>query len=111
MDLTKRLGDGRRDNTYKDCPKCSPQQPNSWVPTMHVPSEGRTDIIKCWHCGHVEDRFVEPDQEAEKELKAKKHTGSRRGRSCSCATHGSPLSTEIMWDFECPIHGHDGIDW
>jgi len=113
MDLTKRLGDGRRDNTYRDCPKCLTRtSPYSWKPTMHVPMEGRTDIVKCWSCGHEEPRFVEPDWVAEEDLKAKPHKGSRRGRSCSCASHGSLVDkTGIMWDFECPIHGDDGIDW
>lgn len=111
MDLTKRLGDGRRDNAYKQCPKCAPSAPHRWTPMMHIPMEGRTDIVKCWKCGHEEPRFVEPDWAAEEDLKAKPHKGSRRGRACSCRTHGAPLATGIMWDFECPIHGHDGIDW
>lgn len=64
MDLTKRLGDGRRDNTFKTCPKCQPCEPIShWSPLMYVPMEGRTDIIKCWSCGYEEPRFVDDGKE------------------------------------------------
>ena len=63
LDMTTRLGDGRIDNTWRDCPKCPPQESYygrwSYRPRMHIPMEGRTDIVKCWKCGHVEPRFSE----------------------------------------------------
>jgi len=72
--------------------------------------EGRTDIIKCWSCGYEEPRFVAPDQEAEEDLKAKKHIGGRRAKSCSCETHGEAVSAFAYYDDECPIHGLEGCD-
>lgn len=110
MAYTKRLGDGRRDNENTDCPKCPARQPYGWKPMMHIPWEGRTDIVKCWSCGHEEPRFVAPDWAAEQDLKAKLHRGSRRSKSCSCKSHGTAINAVVYYDDECPIHGLEGSD-
>ena len=106
MDLTNRLGDGRRDNNYRPCPKCPKDDPKYWKPRMHIPPEGKTNIVKCWNCGHEEPRFSDPDPVAEKALKAKKHHGSRRVAWCSCESRSIKTSSGVVfYDEECPIHG------
>ena len=58
------MGDGRLDNQWKDCPECAKTTTRKWGPVMHIPSEGRTDIVKCWSCGHEEPRFTKEEKPA-----------------------------------------------
>lgn len=104
MDSTRRMGDGRRDQNYMPCPQCPINDPHYWKPRMHIPHNGRTDIVKCWNCGHEEPRFIESNMVAEEELKSKPHIGSRRAKACSCTSNGLRGDT-VLYDAECPIHG------
>lgn len=79
-----------QDQNYKRCP----QQHEDyiwWGPLMMIPREGRTDIVRCWQCGHEEPRFQEVEEEP-----VKKHKGSRNNLDCSC---------DDGYDWECPRHG------